>query len=95
MCSGGDDVGLPSYVWYYDGIRVYHQIGDYTGGHATWDACAAMVTNLYRTYVLDNGGSIPGYVVFPKGLAMNYQRTGDMLSKQALDTLRDHGLLCS
>jgi uncharacterized protein (TIGR03437 family) len=77
------------YVWYYDGIRIYHQIGDYTGDHATWDACAAMVTTLYRTYVLNNGGLIPGYVIFPKGLAMNYQRTGDVLSKQALDALRN------
>jgi hypothetical protein len=81
------------YAWYYDGPRVFYQIGDYTGDHATWDACAALfLTGAYRQYVLQYNGAIPGYMDFPKGFAMDYQRTGSTLSKQALGDLATNGL---
>ena len=37
--------------------------------------------------MLDNKGNIPGWRVFPDGLAMNYQRTKDPLSREAVSAL--------
>lgn len=78
------------FVWYYDGTRVYYQIADYTGDPATWNPCAQMVKNMYRDYVLSNSALIPGYRIFPHGLAMDYQRTGDLQSKQAVAELAEN-----
>ena len=69
-------------VWYYDGGRVYYQIADYTG-EPKWIQFAQNSEETYRKYVLDNNGKIPGWRVFPHGLYMDYQRTGDEKSKQA------------
>jgi hypothetical protein len=71
------------YVWYYDGERVYYQIADATGD-PSWNTCALLEQNIYRANVLKNNGWIYGYEVFAHGLAMNYQRTGDPLSRQAV-----------
>ena len=74
-------------VWYYDGIRVYYQIADYTGGDS-WNACAGYVKNVYRPYVLDNNGANPGWRLFPHGLYEDYLRTG-------AEDSRDAGILMS
>jgi hypothetical protein len=71
---------------YYDGTRVYYQIADYTND-PSWNACALMVRDVYRPYVLANNGAIPGYWVFTKGLTMDYQRTMDSLSSEAVNLL--------
>jgi len=69
-------------VWYYDGERVFYQIADYTGD-PTWNQCAQNSEETYRSYVLKNQGRIPGWRIFPHGLAMDFRRTGDEQSKQA------------
>ena len=69
-------------VWYYDGERVFYQIGDYTGD-PKWKRAARNSEETYRSYVLTNQGRIPGYRIFPHGLAMDFRRTGDKQSKQA------------
>jgi len=68
--------------WYYDGTRVAYQIADYTGDQS-FAELAKNPLDVYRPYVIDNGGGIPGYRVFSQGLRMHFERTGDTLSKQA------------
>lgn len=70
-------------VWYYDGMRVYYQIADYTGD-PEWEKCAGYVKDIYRKYVLDSGGKVGAWRVFPHGLFMDYQKTGDQSSRQAV-----------
>lgn len=76
-------------IWYYDGVRVYYQIGDYTGNTSTWSNCAAMVASPYSSYILSNttasgSAQIPGYYVYAQGLAMEYQRTQNTSAKTAV-----------
>lgn len=66
--------------WYYDGIRVYYQIADYTGD-TSWNVCAGYVENIYKPYVFSI--SMPGWRVFPHGLYMDYLRNNDATSKSA------------
>jgi hypothetical protein len=72
--------------WFYDGERVYSQIAEYTHD-GYWYSCAELQEGVYRPYVIDNGGGLPGYRVFPHGLAMDYERTGDELSRTAVELL--------
>ncbi len=81
-------------VWYYDGERVYYQIADGTAD-TSWNACALLEQSIYRPYVLSGNGWLNGYEVFPRGLAMNYQRTGDPLSRQAVAELGELGAYSS
>jgi hypothetical protein len=69
---------------YYDGERVYLQIADYTGD-PTWKNCAALAEKFYRDeFALPNNGAVPGYWNFTDGLLMDYLRTGDTNSKNAV-----------
>ena len=69
---------------YYDGERVFYQIADYTG-NAAWTTCAQRVEAVYRDqYVLPNNGAVPGYWNFTYGLALDYLKTGDTTSKNAV-----------
>lgn len=79
-------------VWYYDGLRVYRQISDYTNDPA-WDACAGYVKNdVYLPYVLGLGryndghvaGNVPGRRIFAQGLFMDFQKTADPQSAAAI-----------
>jgi hypothetical protein len=79
-------------VDFYDGTRVYYQIADATG-NSSWNACADMGYVAYTSYVNAYNGSIPGYYVFPHGLAMRYQRTGDTGARQSLSALEANGLV--
>lgn len=72
-----------SQMWYYDGDRVARQIAEYTDT-PSWLECAAKSRALYRGYVLQNGGKLPGYRVFPHGLYMDFVATGDEESKRAV-----------
>lgn len=74
------------FAWYYDGARVFYQIADYTRNPA-FNACALHELNLYRSYVVNSNGLIQLWRIFPHGLAMNFQRTGDTLSKTAVEML--------
>jgi hypothetical protein len=69
-------------VWYYDGIRVFQQITDYTGD-SSFEPCAGYVEASYRPYVLGANGGVPGWRVFPHGLAEDWVRTGDAVSRDA------------
>lgn len=86
-CNVGEAVLEEGFPWYYDGQRVYLQISDYTHD-AFWNSCADIQEGVYRPYVISNNGNIPGWRLFPHGLAMDYQRTGDVESMRALEMLR-------
>jgi len=77
----GADNASESHVWYYDGARVYYQIADWSGNDQ-WIDAAETVNTAYRNYVF-SVGSMHGWRIFPHGLLMHYQRTGDLKSKQA------------
>ncbi|MEI8325264.1 MAG: Ig domain-containing protein, partial [Betaproteobacteria bacterium] len=70
-------------VWYYDGMRVFFQIADYTGD-ASWNFCAGYVENVYKPYALKGA---TGWRLFPHGLYMDYLRTNDLTSKDAVIAL--------
>jgi hypothetical protein len=77
--------------WYYDGLRVYYNVGDLLEDAATWEQCRANVKEVYRDrYVLPNRGAIPGFVVFPEGYYMDYLRTGDESDLALIDDLDLH-----
>jgi hypothetical protein len=80
--TGDDESG----VWYYDGIRVFQQIADYTGD-SSWRLCADYVKDVYRPLVLAGSGRVDGWRVFPHGLAEDFRRTGDATSRNAVVSL--------
>jgi Ricin-type beta-trefoil lectin domain-like/Ricin-type beta-trefoil lectin domain len=86
--------GYEDDVWYYDGTRVYYQIADYTQD-PSWNACALNVSHQYRDYVISNSGKIPGWRVFPRGLRMAWERTGDDSYKQAVILLATNSAFAS
>jgi hypothetical protein len=77
-------------VWYYDGLRIYYQIADYTKD-PFWNTCAGYVKSIYRdAYVLPNTGKIPGYRVFGTGLRMDFERTRQTQSAVAIDYMTEN-----
>jgi hypothetical protein len=68
---------------YYDAARVFYQIADYTGD-SSWNTFAKLAITAYRDgYVIPNNGGVPGYWNFTRGLVLDYERTGDLASKDA------------
>jgi hypothetical protein len=67
-------------LWYYDGIRVYHQIADYTGQNS-WNSCADYTEEVYKPYI--ESSAVPGWRVFPHGLYQDFLRNKDAASKFA------------
>lgn len=69
---------------YYDGARVYYQIAQYTG-NAKWERCAEIALGAYLDgYLIPNNYGAAGYMIFPHGLLINYQRTGSEKAKKAV-----------
>src|SRR5947207_484476 len=76
---------------YYDAERVFYQIADYTGD-ASWNTCAQRAQAVYRDqYVLSAAacwgggfGCVPGYWNFTHGLTLDFLRTGDDTSRNAV-----------
>ncbi|MBY0507398.1 MAG: hypothetical protein K2X03_26020 [Bryobacteraceae bacterium] len=85
-----DTVAWEGGVWYYDGARVFYNLSDITGSRS-FDPCAEFQAAAYRKYVLDNQGRLPGWRYFPHGLAMHYQKTGDLQSLRALRLMLFNG----
>ncbi|QDT73352.1 hypothetical protein I41_25410 [Lacipirellula limnantheis] len=81
-----NDIALdpPLASTYYDAARVFYQIADYTGD-ATWNTYAEAAISVYRDrYAVPRGGVVPGYWNFTRGLAMDYERTGNIASRDAV-----------
>lgn len=71
---------------YYDGERIYYQIAEYTGDDS-WLLCAAAAEVTYRDeYLLaqPKPGAVAGWMIFPHGLLLDYLKTKDEKSKEAL-----------
>jgi len=77
-----------SNMWYYDGIRTYYRIADYTG-NTFYNTCATYVRNVYQPYVLNNNGWVGGWRIFPHGLVQDWLRTGNQGSYNAALMLRN------
>ncbi len=78
--------GDESEIWYYDGGRVYYQIATYTGNTA-WNLCGANINGQYKDWIVSNGGVFQGYRVFPAGLGITWQRTGNAAYSGAVDLI--------
>jgi hypothetical protein len=82
--QGGQTFDEQLAATYYDMTRVMYQVSDYTGS-STWNACAIAARGIYRArYVIPHGGNIQGYWSFATGLRMDWQRTRDALSQNAV-----------
>lgn len=69
---------------YYDANRVYQQIAGYTKD-PKWLECASTAQRIYRDdYLFRHNGKLPGYWIFPHGLLADFERTGDVRSKEAV-----------
>jgi hypothetical protein len=78
-------------AWYYDGARVYYNIGDLLKDQVTYQQCVQNVNSVYRDgEVIHNNGAIPIFVGFSTGLMMDYQRTGNAADLTAINDLDLH-----
>lgn len=69
---------------YYDMSRVMYQIADYTAQDEPWNSYAKQAMKWFRDeYVIPNAGAVPGYQNFTTGLRLDFERTGDVGSKDA------------
>jgi len=76
---------------YYDAQWVFLQIAEYTG-NSYWNTCANAARTVYRdNYVIPANGLIPGFWLFTHGLAEDYLRTGNQLSKNAAILISKNG----
>jgi hypothetical protein len=84
LVPGAEDPSYQGSDVYYDGNRVYYQIAAYTGD-PTWKYCAGLAESIYRDgYVIPNNGRVAGWNNFTGGLLMDYQKTGDTTSRDAV-----------
>jgi len=72
-CATIKDTGQPfdtrQLATYYDGELVYGNIMSYTGDVTTWQSCYQGARDVYGTqYAVANGGNVPGYWNFTRGL---------------------------
>ncbi len=74
-------------VWYYDGIRVYYQMAEYLNEPIWGTTCAQYAKSVYRPYVLASNGGVPGWRVFTRGFLVDWQKTGDTDSSNAVNLL--------
>jgi hypothetical protein len=65
---------LAESVMFYDGARVYNQIQSYKND-PSWAPCAHLLANTYYPYI--SSGNFFGMYMFPEGLMMDAQRTGN------------------
>src|SRR6476620_9292133 len=95
LVPGADDWSLQLDDVYYDGTRVYYQIAAYTGD-PTWKYCAGLAKGIYRDgYVIPNNGNVAGWDNFTMGLLIDYQRTGDTVSRDAVVSLSQRASFAS
>jgi hypothetical protein len=77
--------------WYYDGLRVYYNIGDLLSNNPTWEQCRTNIKQIYRDrYVISNKGAVPAYVAFSEGYYIDYLRTSDPADLTLIDDLDLH-----
>ncbi|MEI7905165.1 MAG: hypothetical protein WCI43_07110, partial [Candidatus Firestonebacteria bacterium] len=70
-------------VWYYDGIKVYYQIAEYTKDDKYLKGME-YCRDWYRDKFALVLPKAQGWRLFPHGLFIDYKKTGDEKSKQAI-----------
>ncbi len=78
------------YVWYYDGIKVYYQIAEYTKD-SKWLQGVQVCKDWYRDEYVLKIPMVGAWRLFPHGLYIDYKKTGDIKSKEALLKLAKQG----
>lgn len=76
---------------YYDQSKIFFNIADYTHNYSYWNNCARKASAVYRRYVKDSKGAVPGYWVFSEGLIEEWVRFKDAESLAALKLLLANG----
>lgn len=87
--TGEEDWGTFSWegaAWYYDGIRVYLQVYEWTGDER-WLKSATNMAEQYCEHCIAAKGQLPGYRVFSRGLRMMYERTQEEGYREAIRLL--------
>lgn len=74
---------------YYDGQWVFLRIADYTGNREPWIQYAELAEHAYKRYLDKNDYSAAGWMQFPHGLYVDWERYGDADSKQYLVKMRE------
>ena len=78
-------------VWYYDGIKVYYQIAEYTNDKS-WLTGAKTCRDWYRDkYIFGRPSHVDGWRMFPHGLMLDYLKTGDDNDKKAVEIMEKNG----
>ena len=75
---------------YYDARHIHFQIADYTGNAEPWESYARAAGNVYDRYLVDNNFQTTGFMRFPHGLFMDWQRNGNSTARNYLIRLRDN-----
>jgi hypothetical protein len=97
LVPGVEDKSLQLDDVYYDGERVYYQIATYTGD-PTWKYCAGLAESLYRDgYAMaqPTPGKVAGWMNFTRGLLMDYERTGDVTSRDTVVLISQNAAFAS
>lgn len=84
----------------YDAIRSFFNIYDYTCSigpcDSTWLTCKEAAEDVYRDgYVIKYNGGLPEQYNTGTGIRMDYERTGDTLSRDAVGMLRQNAAYCT
>lgn len=75
---------------YYDSERVWYQAAAYFNDDDLLD-CSQEAEAVYRDgYVIPAGGGVPGFWNFPRGMRLDYERTGDTTSKSTVLLLSEN-----
>ncbi len=82
-CNAGTISTWEGSVWYYDGMRIYYQLADYTGNSYYANTCVPIVRNIFQPMVTAANGGVQGWRVFPHGFKEDYLRTGNTVARTA------------
>lgn len=75
---------------YYDGAAVFYRLHKQYG-FRNFDKYGDEAAIVYRRYVLENNGRLPGYWCFTKGLLEHFKRTRDHESRRAIALMIKNG----
>ncbi len=89
LINSPSNIGADASSFYYDGERIYYQIGDYTKDSKWKTTCAQYVEANNKAYISGANGWVLGNKVFPHGLSIDYKQTGDTASRDAAILLAD------
>ena len=76
---------------YYDARRIHLQIADYTGDAEPWESYARAAGDVYDRYLRDNDFGTAGYMRFPHGLFIDWERNNNSTARNYLIRMRDNG----